>query len=263
MNKRKQRQTRALAVQVPEALKLYEAASAALAACVRVDEVKRIRNKWIAVAAYAKQAKDETMLAQAREIRTRAERRAGQILAEMHEHHQRRGRGREMSSGDDIKVPTLGDLGISRDESSRWQALARLDPQRFEHHVHAVTHPEPRPIRVRYETVDEAPVHAVPVFVTTEETRTVAVPIAPARRVPEFSDLVAYVDGAVPVLEHADALLERIASRLRAAEHEGVYVFSGDLGRFLGIVQHLVISAERLLLRVRDEKPVLGEEEPQ
>lgn len=60
----------------------YEAARAALASCVHLDEVKDWHDKSVAIAAYAKQAKDQTLLHQARRIRLRAIARMGELLME-------------------------------------------------------------------------------------------------------------------------------------------------------------------------------------
>jgi N6-adenosine-specific RNA methylase IME4 len=108
----------------------YDAARRALAEAHRIDEVKDIRDKWFALEAYAKQAKDTTLITQATEIRMRAERRAGELLSEMAERGERP-RGRKKES----HVATLSDLGVSKTQSSRWQKLAALDPDTFETRV--------------------------------------------------------------------------------------------------------------------------------
>jgi len=114
------------------ALIRYDAARKALASALRVDEVKRIHDKATALLAYAKQAGDYDLQNQAAEIRLLAERRAGQLLVDMHGTGQRRtkerGRPTKVSS-----ATTLSKLGITRDQSSKWQRLAMLiDDESFE-----------------------------------------------------------------------------------------------------------------------------------
>jgi N6-adenosine-specific RNA methylase IME4 len=108
----------------------YNAASRALAECVRVDEVKAIRDKAIAMQAYARQAKDTTLIMRATELRMRAERRAGELLIEMAERDERP-RGRKKES----HVATLSTIGVSKTQSSRWQKLAVLDVDNFEDQI--------------------------------------------------------------------------------------------------------------------------------
>ena len=59
-----------------------DAACRALAAAVTVDEVKDVRNVAMAMSLYARQAKNKDLEADAFEIRVRAERRLGEMMAE-------------------------------------------------------------------------------------------------------------------------------------------------------------------------------------
>jgi N6-adenosine-specific RNA methylase IME4 len=106
----------------------YEAAKAALAEACRVDEVKGIRDKALAMQTYARQAKDGDMIAWATDIRLRAERKAGQMLREMDEKRERR---RSEEPGN-TALPALSDLGVTKMQSSRWQKLGALDDEQFE-----------------------------------------------------------------------------------------------------------------------------------
>lgn len=117
----------------------YNAARTALAEAHAIDEVKDIRDKAEAMAAYARQAKDTDMIAWVTEIKVRAERRAGQLLAEMPKNTGAKG---SVSTGSTIrpvmdKSPTLSDMGISKDQSSRWQKLAAVTEEKFEQAVSA------------------------------------------------------------------------------------------------------------------------------
>jgi N6-adenosine-specific RNA methylase IME4 len=118
----------------------YDAARRALAEAHRVDEVKDIRDKAIAMQAYARQAKDTTLITQATDIRMRAERRAGELLHEMAERGERREHSQRSRGATSTDLPPkLSDLGISKTQSSRWQRLAALDADTFESRVGAAS----------------------------------------------------------------------------------------------------------------------------
>ena len=115
------------------ALAPLAAVELALANADRVEDVKEIRDKAEAVRTYAERAglglEQQNAAA---EIRLRAERRAGEMLAKMALHG---GDRRGDDAGDRV---TLGDLGVSKDQSARWQKLARVAAGDFDAHVAAV-----------------------------------------------------------------------------------------------------------------------------
>lgn len=113
----------------------YEAARHALQVASSVDEVKDIRDKAQAMSAYARQANDTALVEWATEIKVRAERRAGELLAVMGQNGQRAGRGRPPADG--YKSSTLEGLGVSVQQSHRWQKLAAVPEDKFEQAVAA------------------------------------------------------------------------------------------------------------------------------
>jgi N6-adenosine-specific RNA methylase IME4 len=120
-----------------------------LAEAVKVDEVKEIRDKALALAVYAQQAKDRALEINAAEIRARAERRAG-VMLDVSVNLER---GRPPVNGNaglplrnensldngNPELPLseggrtfLADLGISKKESSDWQKIAKMAEDEFE-----------------------------------------------------------------------------------------------------------------------------------
>ena len=119
----------------------YDAARKALEEAHAVDEVKDILDKALAIQAYARQAKDSGLIDRATEIRLRAERRLGYLLAEQKATvGMNRGLAGTRVSGsgkEPVKDdrPTLADVGIDKKLSARAQKLAALDETAFEQRV--------------------------------------------------------------------------------------------------------------------------------
>jgi hypothetical protein len=114
----------------------YEQARFALAECQRVDEVKDIRDKAEAMAAYARQAKDTELVQWATEIKVRAERKAGELLAAMPKSQGAKFNGRaedgSFRQSHDDSAQTLAEVGVTAVQSSRWQSLASMTDAHFE-----------------------------------------------------------------------------------------------------------------------------------
>jgi hypothetical protein len=116
----------------------YEAACRAIAECKSVDEVKTWADKAAAMQAYGRMAQDKTLEVDAAEIRIRAERRLGEMLAATKAEGGLKPaatlkRGPVVVSNDHGKTaPTLADAGISKDLSSRAQKLAAVPVEQFE-----------------------------------------------------------------------------------------------------------------------------------
>ena len=95
--------------------------------CVRVDEVKDIRDRAMALAVYAKQARNYDVERKATDIRIRAEVRAGELLREMAQKGERQKAGDNQQGSNKAELPpALAQLGISRKQSSDWQRVANI-----------------------------------------------------------------------------------------------------------------------------------------
>ena len=115
----------------------YENARTALAALKNYDEVHDVMNQAERAALYAHQANDRELIQYATEVRTRAQRRAGEMLAVTPKATGVRMNGPVVEAHDRRKNPTLKDLGITKDQSANWQALAAMSEEHFEATVEA------------------------------------------------------------------------------------------------------------------------------
>ena len=119
------------------ALTKYDAAWRALAEAKAVDEVKDIRDLAVAMATYARQAKNHDLEADAIELRMRATRRLGEIVAE-----QRRTVGlnkgtirRGVLNTPRDERPTLESQGIDKNLAKDARTFSVLPKARFEERI--------------------------------------------------------------------------------------------------------------------------------
>lgn len=101
-----------------------------------LDDVLHIRDIAEAARVYAQAAKlGLENQNEAAEVKIRAERKAGEMLAQMPKQNGGDAmRARYQDVTEDIP-PTLADLGIEKMQSSRWQAIANLPEDIFEEHI--------------------------------------------------------------------------------------------------------------------------------
>lgn len=116
----------------------YDAMCHAIAEAYEVDEVKDLRDRALAIEMYARQAGNTEAERQACEIRLRAERRWGQLYKDSEKAKGSPGNQHTGPVARHDGSKTLTDMGVSRDQSSRWQGLAEVDDATFEN---AVTQP--------------------------------------------------------------------------------------------------------------------------
>ncbi|MGA2066879.1 MAG: DNA methyltransferase [Thermoguttaceae bacterium] len=112
----------------------FDRARVAIAKAASLDEAKGIRDKAEALRVWAKQAKQAgEMERQCARIRLLAERRIGELLAATVK------RGNPQLSSE-VTIG-LGKLGITRNQSSKWQALASVPAKDFERYLATAREP--------------------------------------------------------------------------------------------------------------------------
>jgi site-specific DNA-methyltransferase (adenine-specific) len=124
------------------ALIKFDAARRALAEAHRIDEIKAIRDKAEALRLYFKQQGESLVMQnQAAEIKLRAERKAGTLLAEMEKSKGMQFGGRNADGSvrrlhdETADAPTLADIGITKIQSYRFQRVARIPEHLFEEFI--------------------------------------------------------------------------------------------------------------------------------
>lgn len=112
----------------------YDAACRALAEAKSVDDVRDVRDRSEAMRAYAKQAKNKQLEVDAAEIRIRAERRLGEMIAAQRETVGLSEGGRPAKTGsraDPVSLPTLAEAGIDKHLADRARKLAAIPETEF------------------------------------------------------------------------------------------------------------------------------------
>ncbi|NKX40974.1 hypothetical protein HGG71_05755 [Rhodobacteraceae bacterium R_SAG2] len=115
--------------------KTYEAARQALSECQGIDECQAWADKAAALASYAKQAEDETLLKMATRIKARAVRRAGELLKQIEP-----GQGaRDGKRGEGDHTPSRSDAaraaGMSKHQQVQSTRVANVPKDDFEAQV--------------------------------------------------------------------------------------------------------------------------------
>ncbi len=109
---------------------LWDKMKSAVMECHSVDEISRIRNQAEAYRYALKQAKESPdVIRKAEEIKLRAERRAGELLKEtefVSNQYERQSH--------DVTT-TLKNIGITKNQSSKWQKIANIPEEKFENYL--------------------------------------------------------------------------------------------------------------------------------
>lgn len=111
----------------------YNAARQALAAAHQIDEVKDWHDKAKAMEAYARQIKDTELSRWVTEIRLRAERRLGELMAEQPKAQGAREAGTNRGTTRDRSKPaSLAEQGIDKNLANRARKAAAMPADKYE-----------------------------------------------------------------------------------------------------------------------------------
>ena len=116
----------------------YAAAKMALASCEEVDECWEWNSKAAAIAEYARQAKDDSLIIMAQRIQARAIRRAGELLKAIPHL-----RGPGCSELGPTRTSVARAAGMSRMQQRQAAQIAQLPPKKFEQLVESEVPPRP------------------------------------------------------------------------------------------------------------------------
>lgn len=121
--------------------KNYEEAAKRLEECTKIDECREWADEAEALAAYARQSEDETLLRNAMRIKGRAIRRCGELLAKIKPAH---GANQNIKDGADPKVTrkeAARDAGLSERQQKQALRVAAVPTKQFEAAIESANPP--------------------------------------------------------------------------------------------------------------------------
>lgn len=119
----------------------YEAARQALSQCQNIDECKDWADKAAALASYAKQAEDETLMRMATRIKARAVRRSGELLRQIEPGQGARDGKRGEGDHTPLRSEAARDAGMSKHQQVQATRVANVPQQDFDEQVESDTPP--------------------------------------------------------------------------------------------------------------------------
>ena len=121
----------------------YEAAVQAIAACDKVDEAAAWSDRAARMAAYARQAKDDSLRVMAVRIQARAERRMGELMKQIPRGDEATRYGQETPLPPVTRTQAADDAGLSEHERKRALRVASIPEERFNAQVESDNPPTP------------------------------------------------------------------------------------------------------------------------
>jgi hypothetical protein len=113
----------------------YEAAQTALANCQQIDECKDWADKAAALASYAKQSQDESLMRMAQRIKARAVRRAGELLQQVEAAPNHHGNSSKAGDHPSSRKEAARDAGFSPHQQKQAVRIASVPQREFEAQV--------------------------------------------------------------------------------------------------------------------------------
>lgn len=117
--------------------RVYEAAREALTTCQNVDECKDWADKAAALASYAKQSQDDSLMVMAQRIKARAVRRAGELLTQIEPGQGARDGKRGEVDHLPLRSAAAREAGFSEHQQKQAVRIASVPKEEFEARVEA------------------------------------------------------------------------------------------------------------------------------